>query len=329
MHVYHGHESYQAGKHPIVTIGTFDGVHLGHRTILDRIIREAHEAKGESVLVTFEPHPRLVLFPENNPLRLLQTLEEKIAVLENLGLDKMLIVPFTKSFSRTPSKKFIQNILVETAKAQQIVIGYDHRFGRNRTGGLEELRAYGDEFTYQVDEIPAQAIDNANVSSTKIRKALQAGDITMANRALGYPYTLGGTVVQGAQFGRKLGYPTANLDIPFRHKLIPADGVYLVRVWEEKTDCGGKPEDRLSAYHYGLMSIGSKPSLGEGLDHFCEVFLYDFEGDLYGKWLRVEFLEYMRPQLDFKGDMDALRRAMDGDSARGRSLFETYPQPTS
>jgi riboflavin kinase/FMN adenylyltransferase len=327
MHVFHGSDNYLAGPNPAITIGTFDGVHIGHQTILNKIVAEAREAGGESVLVTFHPHPRLVLFPENNSLRLLQTLDEKIAQLEALGLDKMLIVPFTKAFSRTPSKKFIQNILVNTVQASRIVIGYDHRFGRNRQGGLEELRQYSDQFGYDVAEIPAQAIDDANVSSTKIRKALLAGDVQMANRYLSYPYTLGGKVVGGERQGRELGFPTANLDQGFDHKLIPADGVYLVRVWEEQAHGGGKESARMSDFHYGLMSIGSKPTMGEGMAHTAEVWLYDFKGDLYGRFLRVAFLEYLRPQINFEGDMDALRRAMDGDAERGRSLFSHYPHP--
>jgi riboflavin kinase/FMN adenylyltransferase len=327
MHVFHGPENYIAGPSPAVTIGTFDGVHIGHQTILNKIVAEAREAGGESVLVTFHPHPRLVLFPENNSLRLLHTLDEKIARLEALGLDKVLLVPFTKSFSRTPSKKFIQNILVDTVQANRIVIGYDHRFGRNRQGGLEELRQYAGQFGYDVSEIPAQAIDDANVSSTKIRKALLAGDIQMANRYLSYPYSLGGKVVDGEKQGRELGFPTANLEKGLEYKLIPADGVYLVRVWEEEEHGGGKESGRIGEYHYGLMSIGSKPTIGSNMDHTVEVWLYDFEGDLYDKFMRVSFLEYMRPQINFEGDMDALRRAMNGDAERGRSLFSHYPHP--
>ncbi|MFK7971771.1 MAG: bifunctional riboflavin kinase/FAD synthetase [Bacteroidia bacterium] len=329
MQVFHGPEAYEAGAHPVVTIGTFDGVHLGHQSILNRIVKEAQKSEGESVLVTFEPHPRLVLFPENNPLRLLQTLDEKIATLDRLGIDKMLVMPFTKAFSRTPSKRFIHDILVKTTQARQIIIGYDHRFGKNRTGGLEELRQYKDEFRYQVAEIPAQAIDSANVSSTKIRKSLNAGDINMANRYLGYPYSLGGRVVEGAKLGRTLGYPTANLDTGFPHKLVPAHGVYLVRVWEESPSSGGNSSQRKGDFHYGLMSIGTNPTVGENLPRTTEVFIYDFEGDLYGKWLRVDFLEFLRPQIDFKGDMDALRRAMNGDSERGRDLFQKFPHPSN
>lgn len=328
MQVFHGLDEYQAGHHPMVTIGTFDGVHLGHRTILDRLIADAKAVQGESVLVTFHPHPRLVLFPENNTLQLLQTLAEKIATLEQLGLDKLVIIPFTRDFSRMPSERFIQDILAKTICAHKIVIGYDHRFGRNRRGGLEELRSYAPSLGYAVEEIPAQAIDDANVSSTKVRNALSVGDVDLANRYLGYPYTMGGEVVDGAKDGRKFGYPTANIQLENDYKLTPAHGVYLVRAWLEQEDGGGHPDQRLGPYMHGLMSIGTKGNPAADAPVFHEVFLYDFAGNIYGLILRVAFLAYLRPQIDFKGDMDALITAMKNDDQRGRSLLARYPHPT-
>ncbi len=205
MKVYHSLENYERGERTVATIGTFDGVHIGHQTILNKLKKSAAAIGGETVLISFHPHPRLVLFPDNNPLRLLQSLEEKIAHLEQLGLDKLLLIPFTKEFSRTPSKTFIREVLVETVGIHKIIIGYDHHFGKNRTGGIEELREVSTLYTYEVEEIPAQAIDDANVSSTKIRNALQEGDIHTANKYLGYAYQITGKVVHGEKQGEKVG----------------------------------------------------------------------------------------------------------------------------
>jgi riboflavin kinase/FMN adenylyltransferase len=310
MQVFRSLNEYQAGPRPIVTMGTFDGCHVGHQEILSQVIRHAKAQGGESVLITFYPHPRLVLFPEKNTLRLLHSLDEKIEVLDRLGLDKLLIVPFTRDFSRTPPRKFIQNILYETVKAKRIVIGYDHRFGKNRQGDIHKLREYAPIYGYEVEEISAQAIDDANVSSTKIRNALLAGDIQTANSYLGYPYELRGEVVHGEKQGRKLGYPTANLSISDPLKLIPARGIYLV-----KTQLSGQT-------HYGLMNIGTKPTMGT-FDLGVEVFLYDFSGDLYGNILQVQLLAYLRAEEKFQS-VDELVAAMDRDRDRGRELINKY-----
>lgn len=299
MKVYRSLAEYEAGPHTVATIGTFDGVHIGHRVILNRIREAAREIGGESVLISFHPHPRLVLFPENNPLRLLQTLEEKIETLQKIGLDKLLLIPFTKEFSRTSSKAFIRDILVDTVKIEKIVIGYDHHFGKNRTGGIEELRKYAPLYGYSVEEIPPQAIDDANVSSTKIRRALLEGDIDTANRYLGYAYPLSGEVIEGEKLGRQLGYPTANLRPLDPHKLIPADGVYFVRVVLD------------NFRGFGMMSIGSKPTLGAHQRAY-EVHIFDFDADIYGKIVKVAFLKWVRPQQKFES-LEALIRAIDQD----------------
>lgn len=294
MKVYRSLEEFEKGEHTVATIGTFDGLHLGHKTILNRIQTLAKEKGGESLLISFHPHPRLVIFPENNPLRLLHTLDEKIKMLEEMGLDKLLLIPFTKEFSRTSSKSFIRDILAHQVGISHIVIGYDHHFGKNRTGGIEELREYSRALNYEVEEIPAQAIDDANISSTKIRNALLEGDVKTARTYLGYDYGFSGTVIHGEKMGRKLGYPTANMDPLDKLKLIPADGVYFVRTYVGDES------------FYGMMSIGVKPTVGE-FDRSYEVNILDFDRDIYGEVIRVEFLEYIRGEKKFDSLQDLIR----------------------
>ncbi|MEZ4829063.1 MAG: bifunctional riboflavin kinase/FAD synthetase [Bacteroidia bacterium] len=310
MEVYRSLESFIKNGPTVATIGTFDGVHLGHRVILDRLKASAREESSRSLVITFHPHPRLVLFPENNPLRLLQTLEEKIETLESIGIDKVLVIPFSKDFSRIPSKAFIRDILIQTADIRKIIIGYDHKFGKNRTGGIEELRELADEGNYKVEEIPAQTIDNANISSTKIRKALAEGDATAANLYLGYPYSFAGTVIHGEKQGRKLGFPTANIDPEDPRKLIPRDGIYFVQAKVEGEN------------HWGLMSIGKKPTMGE-FERSQEVWLYNFDRDIYGKNIRVNVLEWMRGEEKFDS-LDALIAAMNRDKQIGEELIQKF-----
>lgn len=307
MKVYYSLEEYEKAENTVATIGTFDGVHIGHRTILERLKTAAIDLSGESVLISFHPHPRLVLFPENNPLRLLQTMAEKIELLESIGINKLLLIPFTKEFSRTPSKIFIEDILVGIVGIKKIVIGYDHHFGKNRTGGIEELRKYARKHNYTVEEIPAQAIDNANVSSTKIRRALGEGDVEIANSFLGYTYPLVGTVIHGEKMGRKLGYPTANIQPGDPLKLCPVDGIYFVRVIVD--DFRG----------YGMMSIGLKPTVGE-FERTYEVNIFDFDRDIYGKKIRVEFLKYLRGEKKFDS-LEELIQAIDQDKENCMKLI--------
>ncbi|MEL6193750.1 MAG: bifunctional riboflavin kinase/FAD synthetase [Bacteroidota bacterium] len=309
MKVYRSVEAFEKGNNTIATIGTFDGVHIGHQTILNRIIQLAKRVEGESVLISFYPHPRLVLFPENNPLKLLHTLEERIATLEKLGLDKLLLIPFTKEFSRTPSKAFIRDVLVEGVGIHTIVIGYDHHFGKNRTGGIEELRSFSNQYEYEVEEIPAQSINEANISSTKIRRALESGEVDVANTYLGYNYGFSGTVVHGEKQGRKLGYPTANMEPEEKTKLIPCHGIYLVKVFAEGQE------------YFGLMNIGNKPTMGE-FEQSQEVFIMDFSGDLYDKTIRVEFLRYLRGEKKFNS-LDELIAAMNQDKANALEIIKT------
>ncbi len=301
MDVFHSLDEYIPASHTVATIGTFDGVHIGHKAILRRIIEESKDREGHSLLISFHPHPRLVLFPENNPLKLLHSLEEKISLLDEFGLDRLLLLPFTKEFSRISSKSFIQDVLVEKINMEKIVIGYDHRFGKNRGGGIDELRTFSPKLGFDVEEIPPQAIDDANVSSTKIRNALLKGKIATANKYLGYRYGFDGLVVHGEKQGRQLGYPTANLEPVDERKLIPSDGVYFVRIWVRDEWC------------YGMMNIGKKPTMGE-FTRTHEVHIFDFAGNLYDQVLRVEFLAWIRGEEKY-GTLDQLIAAIKGDEA--------------
>jgi len=301
MQVFHSLSDYSPHLKTVATIGTFDGVHLGHKKILQRLKDIAQEIGGESVLISFHPHPRLVLFPEKKDLRLLQTLEEKIQTLRDFGLDRFVLIPFTKEFAATSSRSFIEDILVKTIGVHRLVIGYDHHFGANRAGNIDELRMYAPQFGYEVEEIPAQAIDNASVSSTKTRNALLEGDIKTANLFLGYPYTLSGRVIHGEKQGRLLGYPTANIEPNNEWKLIPANGIYFVSVFVE----GRK--------YFGMMSVGHKPTMGE-FARGIEVNIFDFSEEIYGQEISVEFLEYIRPEAKFDS-LEELIKAIDADKA--------------
>ncbi|MFN0204330.1 MAG: bifunctional riboflavin kinase/FAD synthetase [Bacteroidia bacterium] len=313
MKVFDSLEHITKGQNIVATIGTFDGVHLGHKKILQRIKDLAAETGGESVLISFHPHPRLVLFPEKQDLKLLQTLTEKIETLRDFGLDTLILIPFTKEFSTTPSLDFIQKILVEAIGIQRLVIGYDHHFGKNRSGDIHELRQLAPMFGYEVEEIPAQAIDNANVSSTKIRAALLSGDVVTANTFLGYPYRFTGEVIHGEKQGRLLGYPTANLKVNDPTKLIPADGIYFVSViYNKKT-------------FYGMMSIGKKPTMGE-FERGIEVNIFDFEENIYGENLTIELLSYIRPEAKFDS-LESLIQAIDGDKEFCMREIEKMKKP--
>ncbi len=297
----------------VATIGTFDGVHYGHRKILQAVIDSARETGGESVVISFHPHPRLFLHPEDNPLRLLHTIEEKIERLEAMGIDKLLLVPFDKEFSRLTSQKFIEEILVGTVGIKKIIIGYDHRFGKNRTGSIDDLRTAEEHYGFIVQEIPAQAVDNAKVSSTKIRKALLEGDIAQANKYLGYQYPVSGTVIRGEKIGRTIGYPTANVRPFEKWKLIPGDGVYLVSL-----ELNGE-------IFPGMCNIGSKPTAGD-FPRGIEINLFDFDRDIYDCEVTIRFIEWIRAEMKFNS-LAELVAAIDRDKARCLELLNTLENP--
>jgi len=282
---------------PIVTTGTFDGVHLGHQKIVARLREIAGKEKGETVLLTFYPHPRMVLFPEDNQLKLLTTQQEKIRLLEKYGIDRLIIYPFTQQFSRLSSVEFVRNILINQLKTHSLVIGYNHLFGRNREGSFKHLKEYAPIYGFKVEEIPAVDVDNVEISSTKIREALKKGDVKTASEYLGYNYSLEGTVVKGKQIGRTLGYPTANIEVQDKYKLIPADGIYAVTVDIDKGN------------YKGMLSIGMNPTVN-GKNRTIEVNIFDFNRDIYGQNIQINFIEKIREEEKFTSLEDLKNRLL-------------------
>lgn len=294
----------------MVTTGTFDGVHLGHRKILKQLNQVAEKIGGESVLLTFFPHPRMVLQPDLE-LKLLNSQEEKIERLKSTGLDHLIIHPFSLEFSRTSSLDFVRNILVNQIGAKKLVIGYDHHFGRNREGSFAHLKEYGPVYGFEVEEIAAQDVDEVTVSSTKIREAIQNGEVERANEYLMYAFPLSGTVVKGEQIGRTLGYPTANIRVQDNYKIIPAKGVYAVRV--------NFPDRDQKAPVDGMCNIGIRPTFG-GKFPSIEVHLFDFSEDLYGRQVEILFLKGLRSEMKFDGP-EALKKQLAQDEAMARSFL--------
>ena len=289
----------------VVTSGTFDGVHLGHQKILRRLQELASQKKGETVLLTYWPHPRLILKPEDNSLRLLTTLSEKVKLLEEMGVDHLIILPFTKELSQMSSEEFIRDILVDKIQTKTLVIGYDHKFGKNREGSFEYLQSHSHLFGFAIEEISRQDVDDLGVSSTKIRTALAQGDIFTANKYLGRPYDLSGQVVKGQQIGRSIGFPTANIQIAEGYKLLPRDGAYAVHA------------EVNSIRYKAILNIGDRPTV-DGEQKTIEAHLIDFEGDLYGQELRVYFLEFLREEKKFES-LGALKNQLVID--RERAIF--------
>jgi riboflavin kinase/FMN adenylyltransferase len=295
----------------VVTSGTFDGVHRGHQRILARLRQVADAVGGPAVVITYWPHPRLVLgpppsHPELLELQLLNTLDERVARLAAAGVDYLLVMPFTREFAAWTSEEYIQKLLLDTVGTKHLVIGYDHRFGKNREGGFEHLRQHAGRYGFTVEEIPRQDVDAVGVSSTRIRAALRQGDVATATRYLGYEYPLTGLVVSGQQLGRTIGYPTANLQVPEPLKLVPAIGIYAVWV---RTAAGTR--------HPGMLAIGVRPTIGAGLAQTIEVNILDFAGDLYGQLLTLEFVAWLRGEEKYDG-LAALttQLALDAEATR-------------
>ncbi len=263
MKIYHNISEFSGVNKSVVTTGTFDGVHLGHQVILNRLKEIAEKTGGETVILTFFPHPRMVLYPEQNDLRLINTIDERVELLKNTGIDHLIIHPFSKEFSRLSSIDFVRDILVNQLHTHKLVIGYDHHFGRNREGTFEHLQEYGPLYGFNVEEIPAQEIQQINISSTKIRNSLMDGEINAANQFLGYHYFLQGTVVPGNQIGRKIGFPTANIKVNEWYKLIPAKGVYAVRIHIDNNTFNG------------MLNIGTRPTI-DGTENTIEVNIFNF-----------------------------------------------------
>lgn len=299
MKIYSSIEAFQNVKKPIVTTGTFDGVHFGHRKIIDRLSEVARKCDGETVLLTFSPHPRMVLFPDDHGLKLLNSLDEKKRYLEEAGIQHLIVHPFTKEFSRITSINFVRDVLVNQLNTHKLVIGYNHHFGRNREGSFEHLKEFAPVYGFKVEEIPVQLLDDVGVSSTKIRKALFAGDIRTATDYLGYEYELKGVVVRGNALGRTIGFPTANLQLLDTNKLVPADGVYAVRV-EVKGD-----------WYDGMMNIGVKPTL-KNQARTLEVHLLNFGQDIYREEICIKFVERIRDEIAFN-DINQLSQQLKQD----------------
>jgi len=298
MKIYHGTEDFSRLDYAVVTSGTFDGVHLGHQKILSRLNEIATNQKGETVVITFWPHPRLVLKPDTS-LKLLNTFEEKAELLKAQGIQHLIRIPFTKEFSQLTSEEFIIKILVETIGTKKLVIGYDHHFGKNREGSFEQLKLNGPKYGFDVEEISRQDVDHIGVSSTKIRTALEEGDIDTATHLLGNQYSITGRVVSGDKLGRLLGFPTANIQVDTAFKLIPADGIYAATVrYEHQT-------------FKGMLYIGNRPTIN-GVKRNIEVNIFDFDKDIYGDSLTIHFHGLIRQDNKF-GDLEGLRAQLAAD----------------
>tara|TARA_A100001011_G_C14313027_1_gene846548 strand:- start:1166 stop:2083 length:918 start_codon:yes stop_codon:yes gene_type:complete len=285
-------------KKAVVTIGTFDGVHVGHVKILKKLIQKSKEINGESVVITFSPHPRKVIFKDNN-LKLLNTDEEKILLLKNIGIDNLIIHPFTKEFSRISSVEFVRDILINKIGTKILIIGYNHQFGRNREGSFDDLLEYSNIFDFKVQKISVEEVDNISVSSTKIRDAIFNGDFEIAGKYLNYEYNFLGLVRKGDRLGRTINFPTANLELMNENKLIPKDGVYYVIVEIEKQQ------------HKGMLNIGFSPTIGKGMKKI-EVHIIDLDRDLYDKTIKITFKKWIRLEKKFN-DLIELKKQLEID----------------
>lgn len=300
---------FTCNKRVVATLGTFDGVHLGHREIIKKLVRSANESNAESLLLTFFPHPRMVL-KQDHGIFLLSTLDEKYELLKDLGLDNFIVQKFDIDFSNLSAEEFVKTVLVDKFNISKIIIGYDHRFGKNRTADINDLRFFGKKYGFEVEEISAQEIDDVSISSTKVRKALEEGNISLANEFLGYSYSFKGEVVHGKELGRTLGYPTANIKIDENYKLIPKNGVYIV----ESTIEGKNVK--------GMMSIGINPTF-ENHPYSIEINFLDWSGNLYGQTLKVRILKFIREEEKFSSLEDLVARLKE-DEQITRQYFDKH-----
>lgn len=310
MKIFNSIQEFNSTTKTIVTLGTFDGVHKGHKSILDKLIKSSKSTGCESVVLTFFPHPRMVL-QQNTDLKLLNTIDEKAVLLENEGIDNLIIHPFDHAFSRLTAEEFVKDILVDKLNIYKIIIGHDHRFGRNRTATIDDLIRFGQEYGFEVEKISALEINEVSVSSTKIRNALIEGNIETANDFLGYPYFINGTIVQGKQLGRTINFPTANIEVNESYKLIPANGVYVV-----SSVIDGKTVQ-------GMMNIGTRPTVN-GVGTTIEVHYHDFNGDLYDTKLKVSIYHRLRDEVKFES-FDALKQQLEKDKQQSLDYFKNNP----
>ena len=302
-----------------VTIGTFDGVHFGHQKIIEKLVKEAKKANKKSVVLTFFPHPRMVL-QKNASIELINTIEERANLLEKTGLDYLIIHPFSKEFSEMSALEFVRDVLVNQLNISKLIIGYDHHFGKNREGDITQLTEYSHLFDFKVEEIPAQDIDSVSVSSTKVRQALAAGNLKTANNYLGYNFMLNGNVVNGKKLGGKIGYPTANIDVKETYKLIPKTGVYVVKSTIDKQTI------------FGMMNIGNRPTVG-GNHQTIEVHFFDFNQDLYHQNLTIELLYFLRDEQKFDSLKSLIHQLKKDEETtreyiKNKSLFNSSKEKT-
>lgn len=307
MKIYHSIQEFSSTAKTIVTLGTFDGVHEGHKSILQKLTNSSKSSGCESVVLTFFPHPRMVL-QQNSDLKLLNTMDEKAELLEKEGVQHLIIHPFDHAFSRLTAEEFVKEILVDSLNICKIIIGHDHRFGRNRTANIDDLIKFGNEYGFEVEKISALEIDEVSVSSTKIRNALLEGNVEKANDYLGYPYFINGTVAEGKKLGRTINFPTANIEVKEDYKLIPANGVYVVSsVIDGKTI-------------QGMMNIGTRPTVN-GTGRTIEVHYHDFDANLYGRDIKVSFHHRLRDEVKFES-VDALKQQLEKDRRLSLDYFK-------
>jgi len=332
MQIYHHINDFKKLTNAVVTIGTFDGVHLGHQKIIQKLIEKAHQINGETVILTFFPHPRMILHPEDHQLKMINTMAEKAMLLEKLGIHHLIITPFTRDFSNQSPQEYIEQVLLQKIGMKAMVIGYDHRFGKDRSGNLAELQQFSEVYNYDIDEIPEQDIADVAISSTRIRKALAKGDVDVANELMSHPFSLTGKVIYGDQIGRTLGYPTANLFIEESYKIIPSDGIYAVEV--EIKDSRNKNQvidnpfqpnqseikNQKSKIYKGMAYIGHRPTIN-GMSQNIEVNIFDFADDIYHQSIQLNFLHFIRHDIKFEG-LDKLTEQLGRDKQNTLAFFE-------
>ena len=311
MHVYRDIDNLPLIENAVITIGTFDGVHLGHKKIIDQLRTEANKINGQTLIVTFYPHPRKIVHKEQAPLYLLNTLQEKLYLLEHCGIDHVVVVPFNEHFAGQTAAAYVEEFLVAKLRPKVVIIGYDHKFGKDRKGDYKTLEYYGGLHQFSVIEIPEKILNEVTVSSTAIRNAVKEGQVDQALNLLGHPYSLSGLVEKGNQLGRTIGYPTANIHLPEADKLLPKVGIYavLVRTEQNKT-------------YKGMLSLGYRPTIGES-PMTIEVNIFDFNQDLYGQYLTVHFIKYLRDELKFDG-LASLKAAIAQDEINARAALANY-----
>ncbi|MFD0751473.1 bifunctional riboflavin kinase/FAD synthetase [Mucilaginibacter calamicampi] len=307
MKIYHNIDEFKPVNNAVVTIGTFDGVHVGHRKIIAQIKELAQASGGETVILTFFPHPRMILHPEDESIKLISTINEKAELLEQLGVDHLIITPFSRDFSNQTPEDYIRDVLVNKIGTRKIVIGYDHHFGKDRKGGLADLLKLSPVFGYEVIEIPEQDIDDVAVSSTRIREALKEGNFELANACLGYPFFLTGKVMRGDRIGTQIGFPTANIAIEEKYKLIPGDGIFAVKVLVKDQT------------HTGMAYIGTRPTVN-GSTRNIEVNLFDFDEEIYKQPIRMEFHHFVRGDMKLNG-LDELKARIAQDKEEILAYF--------